>query len=123
MDPLVKAHMRIAALEQQLQDPARIKAEMGSSFSSHYLRVVPLPGDRILCAEMDESMTVLDLSIHTDEETAKVKGYVLSGVRVAGLQHTCRPETCLDTIRIQRHGRGDFEQSLLRAEFGKGNEE
>ena len=120
MDPLVKAHLRIAALEQQLQDPTRIRAQMGSSFSAHYLRVVPLPGDIILCAEMDEPMPVLMLDYHSDKTAGEFGGFVVSGVWSGGFQHTCRPNTCMGTIKILRRSRGKFENELLRTEYGKG---
>ena len=123
MDPLVKAHLRIAALEQELQEPTRIKAEMGSSFSAHYLRVIPLPGDFIRCAEMKEPKPVLQFNSYVSESSGELVNYVVSGDAGSAHAHTCRPSTCLGTIRIMRRSRSKIENSLLRAEFGKGNEE
>lgn len=120
MDPLVKAHLRIAALEQQLREPAVAR----SSFVSHQSRVIPMPGDRILCVAMVEPMDVLQTNIYfvDDRERPKrIQGYVLSGIGAEDkFHHKCRTNDCLETIKVLRRSREDFEKALLHVEYGDG---
>lgn len=96
---------------------------------THAMRVIPMPGDTILCANMKEPMRVVQVNVYLKGRTLVAPerhlGFVVSEPPdpdgpVVLVQHTCRPKTCMYTIEIRSRLQGDFEKKLLHRKYKKG---